>query len=121
MNDFFKTIHDKNIVLPDNVAELLQHCKKATYFDTNEELFIAATNGIENSEYAVTYDVPGMGKYTEAEKYFLETLEGRKRVLGENHPNTISTQNQLDEFYKLLNLVLENKSPLLTVGSVIST
>lgn len=66
MIDLITVLHDKNIILPDNVINLLNECKSYTVFNTSEELAIAATNGIENSYYEVQYDVPGKGNYVEA-------------------------------------------------------
>lgn len=35
------------------------------------------------------------GRYNEAEKVFLEVVETRKRVLGEKHPDTLSSKTNL--------------------------
>ncbi len=44
----------------------MQSCKKLTVFDTTQDLAIASTNGEENVEFEVKYDVPGKGEFTEA-------------------------------------------------------
>ena len=66
MKDLLTILKDKNIVVPDNVSNLLKECKSYTVFNTCEELAIASTNGKENTQYEVQYDIPGKGLYTEA-------------------------------------------------------
>jgi len=66
MEDLLKILEERNIALPAHIADLLQHSKSVTIFNTTEELANASTNGKENVEYAVKYDVPGKGEYTEA-------------------------------------------------------
>ncbi len=36
-----------------------------------------------------------IGKYEEAEVYFLEALEGKRRVLGDEHPETLNSINNM--------------------------
>ncbi len=66
MNKLLKTLAEKNIQLPENVYDILANCKSIAVFDTTEELADASTNGKENDEFEVKYDVPGIGEYTEA-------------------------------------------------------
>lgn len=66
MNDLFNVLKEKNISLPENIASLLKDCKSLTVFNTTEELADAATNGKQNVEFEVKYDVPGKGEYVEA-------------------------------------------------------
>ena len=66
MKDLFTLLEEKNISLPDNISALLQDCKKLSVFNTTDDLAIAATDGEENMEFEVKYDVPGKGLYTEA-------------------------------------------------------
>ena len=65
MKDFFEILDEKKIKLPENVCNLLKSCKGFTAFSTVQDLADAATNGKENVEYHVKYDVPGKGEYTE--------------------------------------------------------
>lgn len=65
MNDFFKTIEKKGVVLPDNVADVLKNCKGFTFFETSEQLAEAAVGGKGSKVFEVKYDVPGKGEYTE--------------------------------------------------------
>src|SRR5690554_2794441 len=65
MKEFFKLLYKKHIHLPDNVLSVLKNCKSLTVFNTTEALADAATNGKENSEYHVKYEVPGKGEVTE--------------------------------------------------------
>jgi len=66
MENLLIALKEKSITLPDNILELLKGCKSFTVFNTTEELSEAATNGKENAEFEVNYDVPGKGIYTEA-------------------------------------------------------
>lgn len=66
MENFFEVLDQKQVELPHNVLDLLNSCKGFTFFNTSEELAEAATNGKENSEFTVKYDVPGHGEITEA-------------------------------------------------------
>ena len=66
MKDLFTLLEENSISLPENITTLLQTCKKLSVFNTTDELSIAATNGKENVEFEVKYDVPGKGEYTEA-------------------------------------------------------
>jgi hypothetical protein len=65
MSNLVTILNEKNIVLSDNIANLLAECKSYTVFNTSEELEVAATNGKENQQYEVSYDVPGKGNYVE--------------------------------------------------------
>lgn len=63
----FKTKLKKNgIDLPENVEFVLNACKSFTFFNTTEELSNAATNGKENKEFSVSYNIEGKGTFTEA-------------------------------------------------------
>jgi len=66
MRDLFKILNEKTIKLPTDVEELLRNCKKVTYFDSPEELAIAAVGGPTKTKFDVKYDVPGKGEYVEA-------------------------------------------------------
>lgn len=66
MENLLKVLEGKNISLPDNITNLLNGCKSYTVFNTTDELADAATNGKENAEFEVEYDVPGKGEYVEA-------------------------------------------------------
>ena len=66
LNDFLNVLVEKEVDLPGNIKELLQNCKGFSYFDSTEKLADAATNGRENNEFEVKYDVPGKGEYVEA-------------------------------------------------------
>lgn len=66
MDDLLTVLKKKNINLPGNIADLLAGCKSYTVFSTTGELADAATNGSNNAEFEVAYDVPGKGRYVEA-------------------------------------------------------
>lgn len=65
MEKLFKILESKEIHLPDNILQVLQECKSLSVFNTTEALAEAATNGKDNMEYHVKYDIPGKGEYTE--------------------------------------------------------
>lgn len=65
MENILRILEGKKIQLADNITEVLLECKSLTVFSTTEELADAATNGRENLEYHVKYDVPDKGEYTE--------------------------------------------------------
>ncbi|MCK5135246.1 MAG: DUF4914 family protein [Bacteroidales bacterium] len=66
MKELLKILEEKRISLPYNIIEVLDGCKSFSVFSTSEKLAEAATNGKENNEFEVKYDVPGKGEYTEA-------------------------------------------------------
>ena len=66
MSDFWNLIDERNISLPGNVRELLKECKSFRFFGSTKELAEAATKGVQNKEYEVTYQLPGGETYTEA-------------------------------------------------------
>ena len=66
MKNLFSILEEKKINVPANISDVLKNCKSLSVFHTTEELAIAATNGKENSEFLVKYDIPGKGEYTEA-------------------------------------------------------
>jgi tetratricopeptide (TPR) repeat protein len=43
-----------------------------------------------------------MGRYDEAEPLYKQALELRKRLLGENHPSTASSYNNLASLYNAM-------------------
>ncbi|NVO18441.1 MAG: DUF4914 family protein [Bacteroidetes bacterium] len=54
------------ITLPDNVKLLLGSCKKATLYNSTDELFLASMGPGNDSTFEVTYEIPGKGVHTEA-------------------------------------------------------
>ena len=44
----------------------------------------------------------GMERYTEAEELMIQVLDGRNRILGVEHPDTINARSNLVEIYKNL-------------------
>ena len=66
MKDLYQTLEAKNITLPKNISALLLGCKNLTVFNDTDALAIAACNGAENDQFAVKYDIPGKGEFTEA-------------------------------------------------------
>lgn len=64
--EFSKTLSERGIDLPENIASILNECKSFSLYNTTDELTVAATNGIEHKEFAVTYDIEGIGTVTEA-------------------------------------------------------
>lgn len=66
MENLLEILKGKNINLPENIADLLNNAKSVSVFNSTDELAIASTNGLENDEFEVKYDVPGKGEYTEA-------------------------------------------------------
>ncbi len=66
MNKLFTILEEKNIYLPENIKTVLQECKSLSVFNTTLELADAATNGKDNPEFHVKYEIPEKGEYTEA-------------------------------------------------------
>lgn len=66
MSNLLTVLNVKNIIIPNNIREVLTECKSYTVFNTTGELSDAATNGKDNAEFEVKYDVPGKGLYVEA-------------------------------------------------------
>ena len=66
MDNLLTVLKGKKIVVPENISELLNGCKRYQVFNTPSELADAATNGKNNPEYEVGYDIPGKGHYVEA-------------------------------------------------------
>lgn len=66
MENFFDVLEQKRITLPHNVLDLLNSCKGFKFFNTTADLADASTNGKENAEFEVKYNVPGHGDITEA-------------------------------------------------------
>ncbi|KJF41951.1 DUF4914 family protein [Draconibacterium sediminis] len=65
-SDFKTKLDKKGVKLPENIQNVLSACKSFTCYNTTEELADAATNGKENNEFAVSYDIEGKGTFTEA-------------------------------------------------------
>lgn len=66
MKNLFNILEEKKINLPENISDVLKNCNRLSVFNTTDELAVAATNGKENNEFLVKYDIPGKGEYTEA-------------------------------------------------------
>ncbi|MFA6580599.1 MAG: DUF4914 family protein [Paludibacter sp.] len=66
MNNFFEELEKRNVVLPEDVKTLLNHCVKFTVFETVEQLALAAVGGKGKNSFEVKYDIPGKGLVTEA-------------------------------------------------------
>lgn len=66
MEELFKHLEEIGIKLPENLVDVLKGAKSVTLFNTTEELADASTNGKENVQFEVKYDVPGKGEVTEA-------------------------------------------------------
>ena len=66
MDSLFKILEEKNIELPGNIIELLEGCKGFTVFNSTNDLMDAATNGKDNVEFNVEYEVAGKGTVLEA-------------------------------------------------------
>jgi len=66
MEENVKLLQEKGIVLPDTITELIQGCKKITFFDTVEQLAYASTGGNGDDLFEVKYDIPGKGEFVEA-------------------------------------------------------
>ena len=64
--DFKKELELKGVQLPSNVEEVLGACRSFTCYNTTEELAEAATNGKENKEFEVSYEIEGKGTIKEA-------------------------------------------------------
>lgn len=60
------TLEKKGIKVPDQIKDILNNAPKVHFFNTTDELIVAATNGEENATFEVKYDVPGKGEYVEA-------------------------------------------------------
>src|SRR5690554_1397094 len=65
IENLLSNLEEKNIHLPDNIQAVLKCCKNLLIFNTTEELADASTNGKDNSEFLVTYDIPEKGEVTE--------------------------------------------------------
>jgi len=66
MEDLFRILEEKNISLPNDTLSLLKRCKSLSVFGSTDKLADAATNGKDNIEFEVKYEVPGKGEYIEA-------------------------------------------------------
>lgn len=60
------TLEKKGIKVPDQIKDILNDAPKVHFFNTTDELIVAATNGADNATFEVKYDVPGKGEYVEA-------------------------------------------------------
>lgn len=65
MENLLSNCQQKGISLPSELVDLLKNCRSLTVFNTSEELAVASTGGLQNSEFEVKYDVEGKGMYTE--------------------------------------------------------
>jgi len=90
MNEFWKKLQEKNVVLPEETRQLLENCKKFHCYNTTEALFDAATNGPENNEFVVSYDIPGKGTVTEA------TVHRVKNGISANYPEAYMRRRDPD-------------------------
>ncbi|MBN1143899.1 MAG: DUF4914 family protein [Bacteroidales bacterium] len=66
MIEFFNLVKQKKISLPDEIISLVNDCKKITFYDTVEQLALAAVGGENRNSFEVKYDIPGKGEITEA-------------------------------------------------------
>jgi hypothetical protein len=55
------------------------------------------------TEVAFVEDCKEQARYQEAEKYLLEALEGRRLKLGDTHPHTLESHNNLIDLYEAWN------------------
>lgn len=60
------TLEKRGIKVPDQIKDILNNAPKVHFFNTTDELIVAATNGADNATFEVKYDVPGKGEYVEA-------------------------------------------------------
>ena len=65
MEQLLKSLREKGIKMPDEIADLLTTCKKATVFSTTQGLADASTGGRERDLFEVKYTDPVNGEYTE--------------------------------------------------------
>ncbi len=65
MNNLFAKCKAQRVKLPAELEQILTQSKGVTVFNTVEELAAAATNGTDNMEFHVEYDVAGKGVYRE--------------------------------------------------------
>ncbi len=66
MKNNIELLKSKRVHLPDAVNDIISNCKSITFFDTVEQLRIAALGGEKSNTFEVKYDIPGKGEYTEA-------------------------------------------------------
>ena len=66
MEEFFNILKKKKIALPADIFSLLSSCRNLTVFNTVEQLAIASVGGEGNNVFEVKFDIPQVGKYTEA-------------------------------------------------------
>ena len=66
MIEFFDLVKQKKINLPAEIISLVNDCKKITFYDTVEQLALAAVGGENSNSFEVKYDIPGKGEFTEA-------------------------------------------------------
>lgn len=65
MNELFKVLEKKGILLPENVTTVLKACKRFQVFNSTAELAEAAVGGKGSNELVVKYEVPDKGLYVE--------------------------------------------------------
>lgn len=66
MIEFFDLVKQKNINLPAEIISIVKDCKKITFYDSVEQLALAAVGGENSNSFEVKYDIPDKGEFTEA-------------------------------------------------------
>ncbi|WP_423129585.1 DUF4914 family protein [Gaoshiqia sp. Z1-71] len=66
MENLVVTCVQKGINLPVELEDILKNCKSMTLFNSTDELAVAATGGVANHEFVVSYETEGMGVISEA-------------------------------------------------------
>ncbi|MBN2814625.1 MAG: DUF4914 family protein, partial [Bacteroidales bacterium] len=66
MIEILELVKQKKIILPEEIVSLINNSKKITFYDTVDQLAMAAVGGENSNSFEVKYDIPGKGEYTEA-------------------------------------------------------
>lgn len=66
MIEILELVKQKKIILPEEIVSLINNCKKITFYDTVDQLALAAVGGENSNSFEVKYAIPGKGEYTEA-------------------------------------------------------
>ncbi len=66
MIEILELVKQKKIILPEEMVSLINNCKKITFYDTVDQLALAAVGGENSNSFEVKYAIPGKGEYTEA-------------------------------------------------------
>lgn len=66
MIEILELVKQKKIILPEEIVTLINNCKKITFYDTVDQLALAAVGGENSNSFEVKYAIPGKGEYTEA-------------------------------------------------------